>query len=480
MAGERRNEEGSMSDATPDLNDYIRNGGRFEPRGERIPTPGARSNGADNGSGHGAAEPTPAGHSKQSDATPGEAIELVTLGSLFGPALECVTKRREGTDKPIPIQWPAYAEALGGGFWPGAHYLISGTGVGKSQCSIQMAVHAAMSGVPTVYIGLELEEKQIALRVLGDQAGLRWSSLYLGRCSDRDIEAASIAAKALESMPFYCDFSPARGWPASRLVALCEYIRKARPAGPLLVVLDYLQLVGDDVGSHERRPDTRERISDAATKVRDVARRFDATVLVISSAARQHYGLLASDAKEAGLVTRHVPGQFAPIRTILRPSVLLGLGKESGETEYSGDSVTVLIRWPTPLLSGETVLIFATPKVRSYGERWCAMAFNGGRFRELPEVLSVDDLPEVPKRGGRGGKGDDGRPGANDDELVGRVVETVRNAPGRYRSPTAIAGATTGTKREKLKAVARATEVGALFKGEDGCFSVRGTEGANQ
>jgi hypothetical protein len=401
-------------------------------------------------------------------------IELVTLSSLFGPALARATRRREGTDKPIPIQWPAYAEALGGGLWPGAHYLVAGTGVGKSQSSIQMAVHAAMAGVPTIYIGLELEEMQIALRVLGDRIGVRWSSLYLGRCSDRELEAAGVSAKALESLPFYCEFSPARGWPASRLAALCESIRKLHPAGPLLVVLDYLQLVGDDVGSFERRPDTRERISDAAIKARDVARRYGAAVLVISSAARAHYGLLASDAKEAGLVTRQVPGRFAPIRTILRPSVLLGLGKESGETEYSGDSVTVLIRWPTPLPSGETAIVFATPKVRSVGERWCAMAFDGGRFRELSDVLSVDDLPEVAKRGGKG------RAGVDQDELVRRVVETVSKCPGRYRSATAIAEATTGTKAELLKAVARATEAGELFKGEDGCFSVRGEEGTNR
>lgn len=49
-------------------------------------------------------------------------------------------------------------------------------------------------------------------------------------------------------VPFCCDHGFARGWPASRLATLVEAARRKHPSGPLLVVLDYLQLIGDEPG----------------------------------------------------------------------------------------------------------------------------------------------------------------------------------------------------------------------------------------
>src|SRR5581483_4081012 len=119
--------------------------------------------------------------------------------------------------------------------------------------------------------------------------GTRWSSLYLGRCSEAELARARDAVPALDGLPFYCDFGPARGWPGSRLSALAEGLRRLHPEGPLLIVLDYLQLVGDEIGDFQRRPDLRERIGGAAYAAREVARRYEASVLMISSAARNHY-----------------------------------------------------------------------------------------------------------------------------------------------------------------------------------------------
>jgi hypothetical protein len=409
------------------------------------------------------------------DAQP---IELVRLGSLIDGALDRAERRRTGDEIPVPLPWPALAEALGGGLWPGAHVIVSGTGVGKSQLSIQTALGAAKVGIPAVYVGLELEEVQIALRVVGEHMGKRWSNYYRGRCSADDIQKAREGAKDLAGLPFYPEFSDARGWPASRLAKLCERVRMDHPTGPLLVVLDYLQLVGDEPGA-ERRTDMRERISDAMMKARDVARRFDAAVLVISSTARTQYGLLASDVKEAGLATRTMPEHFARLRTILNPSVLIGLGKESGETEYCADSLTVLIRWPTLLASGEKAIIAANPKVRSMPETWCALAFDGGRFREL-DVLSVDDLPPPPKRArkGRDGPADESAtkdPGAEQDPHAAMVFEAVDKACEPYPNMTQLAHAVPINYDLARKTVASLLKSGQLVKSVKGIVRPAGS-----
>jgi hypothetical protein len=409
-------------------------------------------------------EPPESAEQKPAEPPP---FALITLGSLVAPALERAERRRSGDEIPVPVPFPAYAAALGGGLWPGAHFVVSGTGVGKSQLTIQTAYHAATQGVPVLYIGLELDEAQIALRVLSESTGHRWSNLYLGRCSPADLDKARGAIPALEGLPFYVDFGNAHGWPASRLAAAVQAMRQRHPSGPLHVVLDYLQLVGDEPAAFERRPDTREKIGSAAYAARDVARRYDASVQVVSSAARTHYGLLASDAKEAGLASRRTPDGLATERVILHPHTLVGLGKESGEVEFSADTVSVLIRWPGQLESGETPVVLAVPKVRYGLPRWCALRF-WSRFDELP-IQSTEELPEVAKRGGKG------KP-VEGDEYKQRIIETVRRKPG-MKSQNDVTTAAGGNKQKLGQAFKSLTEAGVIVTGSAG-FEIR--EAGNQ
>lgn len=369
-------------------------------------------------------------------------IELVKLASLVGPALDRSTARRRGDEKAVPVPFRGWEDALGGGLWPGAHFIVSGTGVGKSQLSIQTALGAAKAGVPVAYVGLELDEMQIALRVLAEQAGMRWSGLYTGRCSEAEIARARGCAGQLEGLPFYVDFGSAHGWPASRLVALAQRMRKDHPRGRMLIVLDYLQLVGDEPAEFRRRPDLRERIGSAAYLARDVARRFDVAVLMISSAARNHYGLLAGEFDHAGLTTRN--GH----RAILHPHVLVGLGKESGELEFSADTSTVLLRWPVALDNGEAAILVAVPKVRAGAESWSALAFGGGRFQALP-IEDLSELPPPPKRSRAGGKA-----AVSEADYEARALATARRIP-TLKSKSAVADATTGTRSHVLDAVDR-------------------------
>ncbi len=384
------------------------------------------------------------------------AFELETLGSLLGPAIDRAEQRRNGTEVPVPLPFRELAENFGGGLWPGAHSLVSGTGVGKSQIAIACGLHAAQHKASVCYIGLELDQMQLALRVIGARAGLRWSGLYLGRCSVEDLAKARGTVAELEGLPFYVDFGSARSWPASRLDALAETMRRRQPRGPILIVLDYLQLVGDEPNEFQRKPDLRERIGGAAYAARDVARRFGVSVLLISSAARNHYGLLAGDFASAGLTVRPGTG-----KVIAHPYVLQGLGKESGELEFSLDTNTVMLRWPARLDNGEAVILAASPKVRAGVERWCAFAFDGGRFAPL-EVSALDDLPTPPKRVRPGGRVE-----VTEDDWRARVLASARKNP-RARSRNALALMTAGTRTHVLAAIEALVGAGELEFTRDG------------
>jgi hypothetical protein len=394
--------------------------------------------------------------------TEGPPAVFVPLAGLIGPALDRASRRRSGEEKPVPVPFRELSEALGGGLWSGAHVLMSGTGTGKSQLCIQTALGAAKSGVPSCYVGLELDDAQIALRVVGEHIGVKWSSLYLGRCSESDIADARASSAALEGLPFYCDFGPARGWPASRLQALAEGLRRKHPTGPALIVLDYLQLVGDEPVDFQRRPDLRERIGGAAYAARDIARRYDVAVWLISSAARTHYGLLAGDFQAAGLHTK--TSSFGTEKIITHPHVLMGLGKESGEIEFSADTSTVLLRWPARLEDGSSVVLAAVPKVRAGVERWCALRFGGGRFEAFP-IASLDELPEPPK------KRSQAAPQASDVEA--RVLSTVGRNPG-LKTANQVADRTPGRKTDVLNALKSLRGAGKLALTPDGFVSCVG------
>lgn len=324
------------------------------------------------------------------DGKPAEPLRR--LGDLLDEAVRRAEARRSGAEKPVPVPWPELGDQLGGGLWPGLHLFVGGTGTGKSTLALQIALEAAKKGTPTAYVGLELGELDIALRVLGEQAGVSWSKLYTGRASETQVKKAAEARTALASLPFYVEVRKPNGWPASALGALAERMRLAHPeptpgALPMLIVLDFLQIVGDepDPGNTERTMglELRERIGRAAYFARDVSCRLNVAVLCVSSTARENYGALGGEALEKASI-----GTDKGRRFVMRPDSLVGMGKESGEIEYSADSVTVAVRGPRLQAAEgyERCVVLVTAKGRATGAGWCALRFvNGQRFEAWQE-----------------------------------------------------------------------------------------------
>ena len=322
---------------------------------------------------------------KAKEAANAPPLVLGTLGELLEPALERVRRRVARIEKAIPMPWATVAEQLGGGLWSGLHFVCAGTGKGKTQLGLQVGLHAAKVGIPVLYVGLEMEAFQIACRSLGEEAGVPWSALYLGKAGPAYIDRAAASVAALKGLPFYVEFGQPRGWPASRIALVGEALRAKHPqaspgACPALVIFDFLQLVGADVDAG--RKDLRERISDAAYGLRQLAVQHDLAVLALSSVARDKVKLLANGAIEAGL-TWETDNTGRPIqRAMLNPDALVGLGKESGDIESSGDSVSAIFRVTGTNRESGHDYVFATAKGRATGSAWAPLLFTGHRYEE--------------------------------------------------------------------------------------------------
>ena len=325
------------------------------------------------------------------------------LASVLGEALERMDARANGTEKPIATPWASFNDTMPGGIWPGLHVLVAGTGVGKSTWALQLGLHAAKRGSPVAYVGLELDSAQIALRLVGEHARVGWSKLYTGTASAEQRSRARDAARELEALPFHVEHGAPGGWSAADLLALAERMARAypKPAAPMLLAVDFLQIVGPepDVG----RQELRERIGRAAYVSRHVAREHNAAVLLVSSLGRAAYD--AGENLEKAKLGAELEGAVVAERFIRNPDAIVGLGKESGEIEYAADTVTVALRHTLAVpaseaRNGSSRVVFAVPKVRAGRPSWCELRFDGFRFVDAPDdgkALAEELAEEKPK-----------------------------------------------------------------------------------
>lgn len=345
--------------------------------------------------------------------TPTEPIAPAPLlAELLAPAFDRFQARAEKRERPIPLPWPKLSEALGGGLWPGCYFLVGNTGSGKSQWAMQVALWAALNSTPTLYVGLELGELDLVARLaslvdaFSERAiAPRWSDVFLGR--PHAVLQARRAARELERLPFHVEFGGPLGWPHTRLRQLAAFMRAEYPepedlltdapirgALPLLIVVDFAQIVGSPEGAKE---ELRERIAKVAYSARAVARDFDAAVLLISSTARENYGVL-DGGKWTKKKKTEANGEAEKTENTTAlgqgdPGRFVGLGKESGEVEYAADAVLVLAREPWPdgqPPPGGSVVHLAIAKRRAGPTSWCRFGFNGSVFTEPAERVERD------------------------------------------------------------------------------------------
>jgi KaiC/GvpD/RAD55 family RecA-like ATPase len=356
-------------------------------------------------------------------------IAGVTVQSCPGPRLlrdvvpgvvEELRDRATGKRKPVPLRlvlngeaqpWTDAEAALGGGLWPGLYVLVGATGTGKTQLCMSLALGAAMGGSPVAYIGLELDDPGVVSRLLGLLASRPWSALYLGAAKDRmetptpaiDEPAVQEAAQRLSDLPFQLVEGDPMGFApewlaevAQQLVSIAAERGIDTQLHPPLIVLDFLQLVGDPMPSADthspRSLDMRQRIQQASYRAREIARRHGVAVLAVSSTARESAKALRIENN----------------KTLPYPGELVGTGKESGEIEYSADGVMVLVEHGG---EGRDKLVYvALAKVRAGQPGWLRLWFDGAKHRPATEAEFERVVPRersqetsVPRTKNKGG-----------------------------------------------------------------------------
>jgi len=292
------------------------------------------------------------------ETSPVEAVEAHSLAALLERMMPRLKSRLDGLDVPIKTPWESVNDAIAGGLWPGELSVLSGgTGSGKTQWALQVALAAAKAGNPVLYVALEMSELDALCRLAAMLSpGVHWSTLWRGVAETNAAGDALAALVAAGKLPLNFVFGPPGQWSADALDSLIDSLPGVPERRPLVIV-DYIQLAGAPEG---QRLDARERVGTAAYACREVARAKDAAVLVISSVSRDN------QAK----VMDYEPNV---------PMSLVGVGKEAGELEFASGLALVIVP-PNGKLRKSGLLVVA--KARAAVPCNVELSFDGGRFNE--------------------------------------------------------------------------------------------------
>jgi replicative DNA helicase len=270
-------------------------------------------------------------------------------------ALDKVEARVCGASMPAPLPWPGLQLGLGGGLWPGLYVIGAVPGAGKTQLTVQIAVHAARKGVPVLFIQMDVPEDEMLIRLYSAIVGVHWSRVWLGddRAGLTELQGAGKAP----GLPIRLWLPEKPPTIAELEEAVCTFVDRHSTEmvnNPALVVVDYLQRLSG-TGS-----DAKQRVSEAASVAGNIARNNNVAMVMISSVARVDY-----DSSRA----KHDPSHF------------IGGAKESGDVEYAADAVIRMLVEGTRK-DGTKKVTLAVAKNRHGLTGYYSLIFDGSSFKE--------------------------------------------------------------------------------------------------
>lgn len=138
------------------------------------------------------------------------------------------------------------------------YYVGARPGVGKSAFGLQVGLHAARSGVHTLYASLEMSKLELAIRAVAIESQVDAFRLSTGHITPYEQQRAAAAWSRIAEMPF--KIGDAHNLTAPRLRAMIRRLHSRERVG--LVIVDYIQLL-KDTEKHFNRNSELEAISRA-------------------------------------------------------------------------------------------------------------------------------------------------------------------------------------------------------------------------
>lgn len=209
---------------------------------------------------------------------------------------------------------------------PGESAVIVGpTGSGKSSLALVMAVAHARSEGPALFVSCEMPPALVGSRVIGQALDRAWSDVLRGAVE------TSVMGSALPPRLYFVDHRDALGWQSAATEVAARH-----PGEPLVVVIDYLQIL--PMLSEAR--DMRARVAEAVDDISAWAIEARATMIVLSQTSRAAARALRSG-EAVGWSATDAGAESASIERAAH--VVLAIGERGPDREDGSYEIAVSI-----------------------------------------------------------------------------------------------------------------------------------------
>jgi replicative DNA helicase len=224
---------------------------------------------------------------------------FATWPAVVDEGVEMVTQRKGGEAVGIPTGFRDLDRDLRG-LRPGNNIVIGGrTGDGKTALALNIAWHVAHEQrKPAAYFSLEMGSEELFLRILSSHTRIPSHDIDKGYLNAQQRAAVERARDTLRSTPFFVTDSG--NLTVQEVVSLSR--RAKDTTGLAVVVVDYIQLVGND-REFERRD---LEVAHVSRTLKQLARELNVTVIALSqfnrAGAKGNDAPTAYDFRESGAI----------------------------------------------------------------------------------------------------------------------------------------------------------------------------------
>jgi replicative DNA helicase len=163
-------------------------------------------------------------------------------GAAVDEILEVVATGRAEALQGLKTGFPDW-DRFGPVLLPGNLYILAGRpGMGKSALALDLVRHLTLrSGLPVGVFSLEMDERELALRLASAEADVATRYLRAGHCSENHWRALWGAARRILAAPLWIDDT--KSLSLEELEARARRLKAEHP-GLAVLVVDYLNLLG--------------------------------------------------------------------------------------------------------------------------------------------------------------------------------------------------------------------------------------------
>jgi replicative DNA helicase len=171
---------------------------------------------------------------------------------------------------------PALDKLLGGGLRPGGLYIVGARpAVGKSSFALNILLHLARSGLPGLFLSMEMPDVEVVDRAAVNVGRVSYSALVAGQMDHDNWSRVTEALEGLAGMPVHVDDQPG--------LTLRDIRAKAKAVkGLRVMVVDYLQLAA----SSRRDANRTLEIEEISRGLKALAKELGIAVIALSQLNR--------------------------------------------------------------------------------------------------------------------------------------------------------------------------------------------------